>query len=689
MRIEGTQDVQVEAFEDAELRKWGQVVFADHLVYNKPNDEVFAEGNVRLEQKQDVMEGPELRLKLEKREGYLKTPKFWLPEQNGRGDAQELLFEGPDRYRLRQGRYNTCPVGQDDWFIRAADLELDRVAQVGTARNASVVFKGVPILYSPYMSFPLTDQRKSGFLSPSFGSTGNSGAELTLPYYWNIAPNRDATISPRLMQKRGLQVKNEFRYLEPAYSGIANLDILPNDRVSGTSRSFASLLHQQDLGDGWRGSLNLQRTSDDAYFRDLGTQIAVTSQTNLPREGILSYAGGGWRFSGRIQRFQTLQDPLAPVVPPYHRLPQLTLVGSQPGAYGTQIGLSSEYVQFSHPTLVNGNRLTLYPSVSLPVTQVWGYLTPKLGLHYTRYNLDENTASPGNATRTLPIFSLDSGLTFERPLSIRDNAFLQTLEPRLYYLYIPSRDQSKLPNFDSAEAGFNFAQIFSENQFVGGDRINDANQVTLAVTSRLLDPASGLERLRIALGQRYYFKDQQVTLTSPPRTAKYSDILASLGGSITPALTLDGLWQYDPDGGRTKNFTFGSRYRPQPGKVFNASYRYNIDPANPLKQIDLASQWPLSARWHGLGRWNYSLLDGKIVEGLAGLEYNAGCWVFRAVVHSFATGTVQRTNSVFFLLELGGVSQIGSNPFEVLRRNIYGYAKTNEITSEPRAPLLP
>lgn len=677
MRIQGHKDAEVEAFGDAELRQWGQVLFADHLIYRQPEDEVFADGKVRIEQKADITEGDELRFKLGDKQGYMKPAEILLGEQlpPGRGSAAKLLFQGENHYRLEQTQYTTCPIGDDDWFLRASELNLDRTTQVGTAYNAHVVFKGVPILYSPWMTFPLTRDRKSGFLAPSFGSTGRSGGEFTLPYYWNIAPNRDATISARVMQKRGLQLDNELRYLDTSYAGKANVEFLPNDQLLGFNRYFFSLNHNQGLAPGLSGALNIQKASDDNYFRDLGTQLADTSQIILPREGTLNYNFGGWGVTARAQTFQMLQDPSAPVTPPYHRTPQLLLNGISRDMRGTDLALTGEYVNFTHPSLLNGQRLTFYPSVSLPLAEPYGYLTPKLGWRTTRYTLGQNTAGQPDATVSLPVFSVDGALYFERDTALFGKSYQQTLEPRLYYLNVPYRDQSRIPNFDSSEADFSYAELFSENRFNGGDRFNDANHLTLALTSRLLDAESGQERIRATVGQRYYFKEQQVTLNTTASTDTTSNFLALLSGNLSSKWSLDSGWQYNPGQKLTEKASIGARYQPEIGKVLNMGYRYTREA---LKQIDISTQWPISRRWYGLARWNYSMLDSKMLEGLAGVEYNAGCWAFRAVLHSYSTATEQRNNAIFFQLELNGFGQIGSNPFDVLRQNIYGYTKSNE-----------
>lgn len=696
-RQQGHEDAEVEAFGQAELVKADQTIRADYLTYFQPEDEVYAKGNVSIEQKGDISEGPELRLKLDEKQGYMEAPTYRFTETGGRGQAERMEFRGQDKYLFDQATYTTCPVGNDDWYLRVKELDVDRTVDVNTgiARQATVMFKDVPILYSPRMSFPLKKERKSGFLSPVFAASGNNGAQLTLPYYWNIAPNRDATITPHLMTKRGLQVGTEFRYLEPTYLGQVSYETLPNDRVAGINRYLFNLQHAQSLGAGWSGGLNIQKVSDPQYFTDLSTTVTQTSQALLPRSGTVNYTGGGWWiFTGRVQKWQSLSSPDNP---PYYQTPQLLATGTKRiysgpnNLYGVNFSFNSEYVDFTHPSLVNAKRATLYPSISLPITPIYGYITPKIGVHMTRYMFDKNTTTLDDTSRTVPIFSVDSGLYFERDLSLFGRDFQQTLEPRAYYVRAPFRDQNALPVFDSGDAGFGIAQIFTENRFGGGDRISDANQVTVGVTSRFLE-ASGAERLRATVAQRYYLTLPQVTLpgqVAPDR--KISDLLAAVGGQLSRAWWMDSFWQYNPSLSRTEIFNVAARYRPEQGKVLNMSYRYTPTPTatifgtNPggFKQIDVSGQWPLSGPWHGVGRMNYSILDKAVLESLAGVEYDGGCWAARAVLHSLTTGVDPsgapvKSNTIFFQLELNGLSSIGSNPLDILNRNIYGYTKFNQ-----------
>jgi LPS-assembly protein len=711
-RVQGHQDLEIEAEGTVRLRRRGQAIHADWLRYDKPEDEVNAQGNVRLEQRGDVLEGTALKYKLDTERGALDKPKYQVQVSatRGRGEADQLLFEGQNKYRVLGASYTSCDVGADDWFVRAKDFEIDKERQIGTAHGASVEFLGYPIMYTPYLSFSLDRERKSGFLAPRFGSTGNSGYEFSIPYYWNIAPNRDATFTPRVMSKRGTMLTNEFRYLDPKYSGTLGYEVLPQDRVKNDADRYAlNLQHNQNWGTGWSGHLNIQKVSDDTYFTDLSTQIAATSRSLLPREGALAkngtwWNGGTWGFSTLVQRWQTLQtDPLNPLVPPYNRS-QVALSAAKQDAGYADLEFFSSAVDFSHPSLTNGRRVFAYPSVSVPLQTSFAYLTPKVGMHFTHYELDPSTATASAPNRAVPIVSAESGMVFERNTAWYDQKLLQTLEPKIYYVYIPTRNQNQIPNFDSAVQDINFATLYAENQFSGNDRINDANQVTMGVTSRLLQSDSGIERLRVGVAQRFYFKSQEVTLPGGvPRNSTNSDLLATLSGTVAPHWTADVGWQYTTDTSQTQRANAGARFQPEPGKVLNLSYRYTnsslitpsqpigslvpTQPQNALRQVDLSGQWPFSGRLSAVARWNYSVADSRLLEGLAGFEYNGGCWAFRVVAHSFATSSTTSVSSVFVQLELNGISKIGSNPLELLRRNIAGYSQQESQSTRPDDPF--
>jgi len=706
-RVQGRQDGDIEAAGGVRLRRRGQAVYADWLRYDKPANELTAEGKVRLEIGSDMVEGASLKYDLGADTGFMESPRYTLHksadlggprqlfrETDARGTAERILFEGQNQYRAKRTEYTACGPDNDDWYLRAGELAIDRDRDIGVAYDASIVFMGTPILYSPYLSFSLHQGRKSGLLTPHYGSTNTGGAELTVPIYWNIAPNRDATVSPRIMTRRGVLLNGEFRYLEPSYLGDTRGELLPEDEARGGTQRYAYFIrHNQTLPSGWQGALNVQKVSDDTYFTDLSTQIAVTSQVLLPREGSVG-RGGAWGSAGSygvnalVQRWQTLQvDPLAPVTPPYNRLPQLTLNAVRQDVVSSDFDFFGQYVDFDHPTKVNGRRSLAYPSISLPLQTAYAYVTPKVGVNATHYAIDPNTGGNTDENRTLPIFSADSSMVLERPTTFGGTSFLQTLEPRLYYVYIPYRDQSRIPVFDSGQQDINFATIYSENQFSGWDRINNANQLTFGVTSRFIAADTGAERFRAGLAQRHYFETQRVTLPDVPvRTSTSSDLLAVLSGTIAPRLTADAGLQYNTDSSQTQKFNVGTRYTPQPGSVLNLSYRETI---NTLRQTDISTQWPVWKGWTGLARWNYSLREDRTLEGLLGAEYNADCWSLRVVAHSFATTSQQSSKTFFVQLELNGVSRIGSNPMETLRRNIGGYARLDPRASRPDDPKTP
>jgi LPS-assembly protein len=691
-RIQGEQDRNIVASGNVTLRQRGATIRADRVDYHGEEQIAIATGNVRLEREGDAASGPRLTYHLDNDTGEMDFPVFEFPKKAdrrsaSRGVASRALLEEDQKNRLFQAEYTACPVPRDDWFIRVRELEIDGSRNVGNAYNATVFFLGFPILYTPYMSFALDNRRKTGFLAPTFGTSGKSGFEASLPYYWNIAEDMDATITPKIFTKRGFQIDGEFRYLEPKFSGQLDAEFLPNDHIAQRDRYFLGVHHAQQLGHGWSLALNGQKVSDDAYFRDLSTKIALTSQTNLPRDAILAYNDDVWTASVRALGYQTLQDPLGPAVPiPYNILPQLLAFGSMQNVRGFDWQFAGELSNFRHPVLVNGQRLITYPSIAFPLRQSYGYVIPKVGYHFTRYNLQENTTGLGSASRGLPITSLDAGLFFDRPTTWGERGFLQTLEPRLFYLNVPYRDQSRLPNFTTVESDFNFQQIFTENRFVGGDRIGDANQLTLALTSRMIESATGLERLKAALGQVYYFHPPRVTLGDLPTEAKTSDLLAAASSQMSPSIALEAGWQYTPNLARSEKITVGAHYTPQPGSIVNMAYRYvrgAVDPADPsrsgIEQVDLSAQWPLTRNLSGLARWNWSTRDRKLLEGLAGFEYNAGCWQVRAVAHRFITATQQYSTSFQIQLELSGLSRIGINPLETIRQNISGYRRSDEI----------
>ncbi len=687
--ITGYYKQEVEASGNAELRHGDNILVADRMKYFQNTEETEVEGNIHLDRVKEIIKGDHLKLNLQTNEGQMSEPKYYIKNGKGRGSGEMLFFEGKDHYRIEKTSYTTCPEGNHDWYIRASDLKIDNKNEVGTARNVSIMFKDTPILYTPWLDFSYSGKRKTGLLAPLLGYNVHTGFDTALPIYLNIAPNIDATIAPRVMTMRGFMLSNELRYMGEKMNGHLLFDILPTDINTNQTRWGILFTHTQNFGKGWQGILNYNRVSDDRYFRELTPNLSQTSMTNLSQMAATSYNGrlgldGTISFNALVQRFQTIQDRLQLFTAPYSRLPYVSLDINKPSLGGLlEFGLNSSWGNFQHHALrtvpdtkflPDGHRFVINPYVSMPLRNEYGYITPKIGFHYTHYSLSNavqgHEDKGQNHDRALPIFSIDSGTTFERPMQMSGTKFTQTLEPRLFYAYVPYRNQNHLPVFDSAINDFNFAQILQENRFSGSDRINDANRLTAALTSRFVEQETGIERLRLAVGQVFNFSDPKVKFLDPQVTSGKSDFVAAVSGRLTPQLSTDSNIQMNEKGLEIEKIRSGLSYQPEPGKVLNFGYRYT---RNVLEQVDSSLQWPIVGGWHGVARINYSLKDDRILAGLAGIEYNSCCWAFRVVMQRLTTATQTTTTAFFVQLELKGLMGIGNNPLQVLQNTIPGY----------------
>ena len=727
-RMEGTVDKMIEAIGDVEVRSDDKLIVAKRIKYFSDTEEIVAEGGVRIEHlgRGDIIEGSQLRLNVENTTGQLSQVNYRLQKGlqkdggSGRGNANLLLFEGENNYRVRQGSYTTCPAGDDDWMLLADDLEVDNKQKVGTGRHVKIAFKGVPIAYTPWVNFSLDNKtRKSGLLAPEVGYSVRTGAELTVPFYWNIAPNIDATFSARTMSNRGIMLQNELRYLEKNAKGDLQFEFLPSATsgaipgatASDLNRYNVAFKHEQRLGYGWTGNIDYNKVSDSNYFIDLAYDIRQTTKANLLQQGSLSYQRNLWgdgsvNFKAMAQSFQTIRGTGV-----YQRLPEFTLGITKPNVFGTELDLKSSWTTFSHldPTRVTGSRLVLHPSISLPLRKEFGHIIPKIGIHHTSYDLNLNAQGtslgmPQQPDRTVPIFSLDSGLVFDRDVAVRGERFTQTLEPRAMYVYAPYRNQSLLPNFDSAFTDFSFAQIFSENRFSGSDRINDANRLTLGLTSRLFEESTGKERLSLSLGQQIHFVPPRVTAANLAPAASKIDLIAGVTGHLTPQMKTDTTFQFDQSKMEVAVVRSALSYSPALGRVINLGYRFsrfgpgtNLNPLAPIQilnpfglhQADISAQWRFTEKWQAVGKINYSLKDSRILESLAGIEYNACCWSLRFMFMQTAILPTHTTTAAFLQLELNGLMGIGISPLKALQQRIPGYTDTSPTARNPGGAARP
>ena len=693
-RIEGRQDQETQLIGNAEIRRAGGVVRGDRLTYYPDDDEVLGVGAVQMARDGNVFTGPELRLKIDANEGFLASPEYLLGRFNGRGRARHAEFLGPDQFRLDDTSYTTCQASDPDWYLHIDQLTVDETLQEGRGKDANLIFKGRNVLWSPSFSFPLGDQRRSGFLAPTFSVNSRTGLQVLSPYYFNIAPNRDFTLYNRLMTRNGLQVGGWYRYLEPNYYGDMRFELNPHDRVVGESRHFYSVAHTFTNALGWSGGVNVRGVSDDNYFVDYSSSILNSALRNLPREVYAGRGFGDWSVMVRATRYQNILD--ARLAPAYERVPQVTANYAKFDQKGFDFTTLVDVANFRRPLLqsAEGIRALVNPQISYPVVRPGWFVTPKIGLSATHYQMSQDPAyDNSNYSRTLPTISVDSGMIFERQSKLFGRAVTQTLEPRLFYTYTPYRNQSQFPVFDTTIADFNFAQLFSTNTFIGNDRIADTNQLTSAVVSRFISQDTGVETLRLAFGQRYYFTPQRVTIpgvTNP--TDRRSDLLFAASGDLGGGTTFDSGLQYSMSEKTAPRANIGVRHVSKDGRVLNFSVRYL---RNSFGQVDVSWRQPIGRRWMTLGRINYSFLKAGIdpvtglpvgpglIEGLLGVEYLEDCWLLRLVAQRYVTAANTQTTAFFVQLELSGLGRIGTNPAEAIRRNIPGYRLVNERPDAP------
>lgn len=703
-RLEGRGQREITLSGDAEVRRAGAVVRADRLTYYQDDDELVAVGGVRLAREGTVITGPQLRLRLDANQGAFESPVYSLPLVNGRGRASRAELLGPGQLALHDAVYTTCRPDSPDWTIHARELLVDQTRGEAQARGAEVQFLGRRIGGLPDFGFPIGDERRTGFLPPSIAVNSRTGFEVLTPFYLDIAPNRDLTLYPRLMLRRGVQLGGQYRYLEENFRGDARFEVTPRDLVTGSSRWFAGLQHSWTDLAGWNGAATLRGVSDDTYFVDYSRSILASSERSLPRDVFLSRTVGEWSLLGRVTSYQNILD--ARLAPPYERLPQLGatwLRREGPGGFDFASSFDASY--FRRPLVAgtqltpNGARFVANPSVSWPIRRAGWFFTPRLSLHASAYRLEALAGGvPGDTvTRVLPTASLDGGLVFERPARWGSRDAIQTLEPRLFYVYTPFRDQRAIPRFDTGEADLNFTQLFAENTFVGNDRIADANQLTTAVVSRMIDRETGAEAFRVAVGQRFYFSDQRVLTAdrgAGARTDRSTDLLLAASAVLGGGLSVDSGMQYAVADGSVPRFTFVTRYLPGDGRILNAGVRFLRDE---IGQFDTSWRWPLSANWMALGRINYSFLRNRIdpatgalvssrpgvIESVLGLEYRFDCWALQIVAQRFVTALGATTSQFFVQLELTGLGRVGANPFAILQRNIPGYRLPNERPELP------
>ncbi|WP_455209338.1 LPS-assembly protein LptD [Kaarinaea lacus] len=635
-------------------------LLTEHAIYDRENNNVYAEGSVRYQTGNHVLIGKKADVHVDDDTASISDAEFWLVENHLRGKAQSISILSEDLLQLDQVLFTSCDRDHESWVLKASSLQLDFAENEGRARHARLEFMKVPFLYLPYMSLPLKG-RKTGFLAPNIGTSNASGTEISLPYYFNIAPNQDATLTPRYYSKRGMQFVGEYRYLHRRHKGELDAEYLPGDKEYGDEdRSYVELNHDSNPGHGWRTLLHYQYASDGDYLADFWNNLSASSLTHLERNLDVDYQASEWRAKARVQTFQTLDETIAALDRPYQRLPQIQLV-TNPFImnYGLESSAIAELVQFNRSEGVTGTRFDIAPEIAWPYRVAAGFIDPSVKLRYTQYQLqNQNGLYPDQISRTLPQVSLDSGLFFERDTGSQQSKLIQTLEPRLYYLYVPYRDQNDIPIFDTTLPLFSYAELFRDNRFSGVDRIGDANQVSFSLSTRFFND-SGNELLLASLGQIHYFQDREVVLPGgAPRTRSQSFLAGVLRSQWSNRLGASASMEWDQVKNQVDKGSVQFRYQFSHDKITHLSYRYEKDA---IDQIDFSVLWPLRQQWKAYARYYYSFLDTISLETVGGIEYENCCWAMRVVYRDYINdlATDVRYDSIWFQLELKGLASVG------------------------------
>lgn len=729
-RITGRADVETTLQGSAVMRRGDTVIRAERMQFDQAHDLLKAQGGVSINRGGNRFQGPLLELQVDTFEGFFTEPSFQFLRNQAHGQARRIDFIGDNRAVIHQASFTTCarkpgPSWLPDWVLKAQRIELNAELNEARAEGASLQFKGVPILPVPSVSFPMNSERRSGLLPPVIGVDNVGGAEYSQPLYWDIAPNRDLTLHNTVWSKRGVNVGTEFRYLEsqsPDFRGQFRFDYMPNDLLRERSRWGLTQSHVGwlDLGrERVNMTLNLNRVSDDNYWRDFTRLSPTLTQRILPSDLQLNWEHGPFYTAFRTLHWQTLQDPTAPITPPFDRMPQLFTRYQGTLGRGVDVGFEADYSRFDRAMACapgttacqpNAQRVYSLARVAYPMNVALGTVTPKLMMHSRSYQFDTLTQNapnqaPSSTSLSIPTFSLDATTRLERPASWGGRLAIQTLEPRLFYVNTPYRDQSRLPVYDTGRYDYNFASVFNENAFVGQDRIADNKLMTLGATSRFIDPSTGVELARFGLAQRLRLKDQNVLLPTEtePISERLSDVLAGAMVQVTPNWQLDSTVQYNPKASRSMRTTAGTRYVPGNYRVVSAAYRYQADPATQQSSelIDTAWQWPINAlwgaagrdqgpgrglgedQWYAVGRLNYNLNEGKMVDAVLGVEYDAGCWLGRVVFERLQIAANQANQRLMFQLEFSGFTRVGPNPLGTLRTQIPRYQYLRDQVSPP------
>jgi len=652
-----------------ELVRAGQRIRADELIIDSLTEQLQASGQIVFEDANFRLQAEALTLNQETQSARFESTEFELPGQHARGSADEIIKIDASRSRFQNILYTSCDPGDRDWHLKASELNIDRDSGRGTAKNATIYFQEIPFFYLPYIMFPIDDRRMSGMLTPLISYSDTRGGSIAVPLYWNIAPNIDATITPAWYSKRGLQWNSENRYLSQNQEGQLDLSYLDDDLTSST-RWLKKWQHRADLGLNIKTNILLQEVSDDSYFSDFEPLTSERDDIDyLERHITISHSSQSWETRLRWQDYQTIDQSILITDQPYQRLPGFTLNSQfKPLDNGLKFGLRNQWVSFDRDSSVTGSRLHIVPSIAWSKSDSWYFFKPELQYALTEYRLDNNSPNDDTISRSIPTLSLDTGLVFERVFSA-GRGWIQTLEPRLFYLNTPFEDQSIIPDFDTAELSESYNNLFATNRFSGFDRIGDADQFTLAIGSRIISTDSGTELFNFTLGQIYYRQDRQVSLDNTTAVDSKSNLILQLSITPNPNWRVSSKLVRQPDKTLSeKNLSIN--YQDQ-GFAANIEYYFTDQE---LEQYLVSAAYPLNDRWAIVAKYHQSLLFDEPVENLFGLSYESCCWGFKILASQTSDDNfIEIDNTIYFELTLKGLGQVGQNIDTRLRNSIPGY----------------
>jgi len=663
----------IELSGQVKLSRTGQNIRSDEMVIDHLSQQLEATGQVNYEDMNYRLQMERLNLDQKEQTAIFRDVEFQLHLSHASGTADEIEKIDDARSRYQNILYTTCDPEERDWHLKASELLIDEESGVGTARHATMYFKNVPFFYLPKFKFPLDDRRKTGILTPKYGSSENLGTTVIVPFYWNIAPQTDATITPVWFKKRGLQLNTENRYLFENHEGQLDLSYLDDDQVD-SKRWLSKWQHRGDLGLDIKANVLLQEVSDDLYFNDFSFLTTEDKNIkNLERHITLSHNSTSWQSNFMLQNYQTLDATLTPDQLPYERLPRITVNSQfQPLANNTQLELRNELVQFDRESTVTGTRLHVVPSVAWPNSNSWSFFEPRLQYALTEYKLEDNDPDPNSISRYIPTFSLDSGLIFER-LASAQRGWVQTLEPRLFYLYTPYQDQDDIPDFDTANLTQTLSNFFAYNRFSGSDRIGDTNQFTLGLASRMYSRQTGQETMNLSLGQIYYLQDRRVSLNGTIDDSPKSDLIAEFSLIPDPGWRVNAKLVHGQEESSFTQKNLSVNYARQ-GIAANFEYFFTDQI---LEQVAVSTAFPVGNHWALIAKSHQSLKFDEPVQNLLGLAYESCCWGIKILASETNDADfIVIDRAIYFEITFKGLSRAGQDVEGKLRNSITGYQPT-------------